>query len=247
GSARSGRPSTGRSQTGRGLLGGASRSRTGAGGRSSRGLGSVRSGRPSTGSGTSGRGLLGPAGGRSARSRSRSGGGLFGGSAGRSARRARDRARRGRTTAITDPAIPITTNPGRLRRALRAGWNHPRTQRARVRARRFWHKRRVRFRSRSRRLGDYLRKRRWALRIRGWGQALADWWSRLCTRASDPRYGRLHGWQLTAAAAAIGALGAGKRTAQPRPTPLVGRIIGTAAPTPGEDGPITIAGRTLLA
>src|SRR5699024_3117421 len=235
------------SQTGRGLLGGASRSRTGAGGRSSRGLGSVRSGRPSTGSGTSGRGLLGPAGGRSARSRSRSGGGLFGGSAGRSARRARDRARRGRTTAITDPAIPITTNPGRLRRALRAGWNHPRTQRARVRARRFWHKRRARFRSRSRRLGDYLRKRRRALRIRGWGQALADWWSRLCTRASDPRYGRLHGWQLTAAAAAIGALGAGKRTAQPRPTPLVGRIIGTAAPTPGEDGPITIAGRTLLA
>ena len=251
GSARSGRPSTGRSQTGRGLLGGASRSRTGAGGRSSRGLGSVRSGRPSTGSGTSGRGLLGPAGGRSARSRSRSGGGLFGGSAGRSARRARDRARRGRTTAITDPAIPITTNPGRLRRALRAGWNHPRTQRARVRARRFWHKRRVRFRSRSRRLGDYLRKRKWALRMRGWGRGLADWWSRLWDalrdRASDPRYGRLHGWQLTAAAVAIGALGAGKRTAQPRPTPLVGRIIGTAAPTPGEDGPITIAGRTLLA
>lgn len=254
GSARSGRPSTGRSQTGRGLLGGALGSRTGAltgaGGRSSRGLGSARSGRSSTGSGTSGRGLLGPAGGRSARSRSRSGGGLFGGSAGRSARRARARSR-GRTTAITDPAIPITTNPGRLRRALRAGWNHPRTQRARVRARKFWHKRRVRFRSRSRRLGDYLRKRKWALRMRGWGRGFADWWSRLWdalrTRASDPRYGRLHGWQLTAAAAAIGALGAGKRTTQPRPTPLVGRIIGTAAPTPGEDGPITIAGRALLA
>src|SRR5699024_4088876 len=177
-------------------------------------------------------------------------GGLFGGPAGRSARRARSRSR-GRTTAITDPAIPITTTPGRLRRALRAGWQHPRTQRARVRARKSWHKSRVRIRSRSRRLGDYLRKRKWALRMRGWGRGLADWWSRLWdalrTRASDPRYGRLHGLQLTAAAAALGALGAGTKKTEPRPTPLVGRIIGTAAPTPGEDGPITVAGRTLLA
>ena len=86
--------------------------------------------------------------------------------------------------------------------------------------------------------------------MRGWGRGFADWWSRLWdglrTRASDPRYGRLHGWQLTVAAAAIGALGAGTKKTAPRP-PLVGRIIGTAAPTPGEDGPITVAGRTLLA
>jgi len=247
GSARSGRSPTGSRTAGRGLLGGALGSRTGAltgaGGRSSRGLGSARSGRPSTGRSRTGGGLLGPAGGRATRSR-----GLFGGSAGRSARRARSRGRR--TTAITDPAIPIKTNPGRLRRALRAGWNHPRTQRARVRARKGWHKSRVRIRSRSRRLGDYLRKRKWALRMRGWGRGFADWWSRLWdglrTRASDPRYGRLHGWQLTVAAAAIGALGAGTKKTAPRP-PLVGRIIGTAAPTPGEDGPITIAGRTLLA
>lgn len=86
--------------------------------------------------------------------------------------------------------------------------------------------------------------------MRGWGRGLADWWSRLWdalrTRASDPRYGRLHGWQLTVAAAAIGALGAGTKKTAPRP-PLVGRIIGTAAPTPGDDGPLSIAGRTLLA
>lgn len=144
---------------------------------------------------------------------------------------------------------------------MRRGWEHPRAHRARVRARKGWHKSRVRtrrvasrarvrIRSHSQRLGGYLRKRKWALRVRGWGTSFSDWWSRLWDglrgRASDPRYGGLKGWQLTAAAAAIGALGAGKKKIEPRP-PLVGRIIGTAAPTPGEDGPLTIAGRTLLA
>lgn len=132
---------------------------------------------------------------------------------------------------------------------MRRGWEHPRTQRARVRARKGWHKSRVRIRSRTKRLSTYLRKRKWALRMRGWGTSVSDWWSRvwdaLFRRASDPRYGHLKGWQLTVAAAAIGALGAGKKKTAPRP-PLVGRIIGTAAPTPG-DGPIITAGRTLLA
>lgn len=223
--------------------------------------GSSRSGRSAAGRGG---GLFGSAAGsRSAGSSRRSpgrraaGGGLFGGgAAGRSARRAR-----GRSTAITDPAIPTGSGRGPIRRAVRRGWEHPRAHRARVRARKGWHKSRVRtrrmasrarvrIRSHSQRLGDYLRKRKWALRVRGWGTSFSDWWSRLWDglrgRASDPRYGRLKGWQLTAAAAAIGALGAGKKKTTPRP-PLVGRIIGTAAPTPGDAGPLTIAGRTLLA
>src|SRR5699024_4144649 len=202
GSSRSGR-SASRSLFGPGQVGRRSfGAGTGLSGRSptSRGLLGGRAGSRSTGS------TPGP---RVRRSTGGLTGGLFGGPAGRSARRARSRSR-GRTT-----AIPTTTTPGRLRRALRAGWQHPRTQRARVRARKGWHKSRVRIRSRSRRLGDYLRNRKWALRMRGWGRGLADWWSRLWdalrTRASDPRYGRLHGWQLTAAAAAIGALGAGTK------------------------------------
>ena len=253
---------------GRGLFGpGGSR----AGGRSSGsgGLfgsaGASRSGRSAAGRGGSRSGGLfgsGGAGSRSAGSARRSPssrrvGGLFGGgAAGRSARRAR-----GRTTAITDPAVPVSSGRGRLRRVVRRGWEHPRAQRARVRARKGWHRSRVRsrrvasrarvrIRDHSTRLASYLRKRKWALRLRGWGTSFSDWFSRLWDglrgRASDPRYGRLKGWQLTAAAAAIGALGAGKKKSDPRP-PLVGRIIGTAAPTPGEHGPLSIAGRTLLA
>ena len=251
---------------GRGRFGsGGSRS----GGRSSAGggllgsTGASRSGRSTAGRGGSRGGGLFGAGSRSAGSARRSpsrratGGGLFGGgAAGRSARRAR-----GRTTAITDPAIPTGSGRGRLRRAMRRGWEHPRAHRARVRARKSWHRSRVRtrrvasrarvrIRDHSTRLASYLRKRKWALRVRGWGTSFSDWFSRLWDtlrgRASDPRYGRLKGWQLTAAAAAIGALGAGKKKSDPRP-PLVGRIIGTAAPTPGEHGPLSIAGRTLLA
>ncbi|MBR8745221.1 hypothetical protein DSY14_26560 [Nocardiopsis sp. MG754419] len=177
---------------------------------------------------------------------------MFGGAAGRSARRAR-----GRSTAITDPAIPVGSGRGRLRRAVRAGWDHPRTRRVRTSTRRGITTvrrgaggARIRIRSHSRRLGDYLKRRRWALRVRGWGERFSDWWDQLWSallgRASDSRYGRLKGWQLATAAAAIGALGAGKKKAQPRP-PLVGRIIGAAAPTPGDDGPIALAGRLALA
>lgn len=233
------------------------------GGRGAAGRGSGLFGggsRSGPGAGRSGSGLFGgsTAGSRSGRSGSWgssrrsgiSGGGLFGGAAGRSARR-------GRVTAISDPAARTGIGRGRghsrIRRVVKRGWEHPRVQRTRVRARKGWHKSRVRIRSHSKRLGDYLRKRKWTLRIRGWGHSFADWWSgiwsALTGRASDPRYGPLKGWQLGAAAVAIGAIGAGKKTAAPRP-PLVGRVIGTAAPTPDEDGgPLTLggAGRVLLA
>lgn len=269
---------TARGMGGRGSLGSAGSAGRG-GGRGLFGSGGPRAGTRSSGTGglfgsagasRSGRSAAGRGGGlfgsgsRSAGSARRAptrgasrGGGLFGGgAAGRSARRAR-----GRTTAITDPAVPTGSGRGRLRRAVRRGWEHPRAHRARVRARKGWHRSRVRtrrvasrarvrIRDHSTRLASYLRKRKWALRVRGWGTSFSDWFSRLWDtlrgRASDPRYGRLKGWQLTAAAAAIGALGAGKKKSDPRP-PLVGRIIGTAAPTPGEHGPLAIAGRTLLA
>lgn len=229
----------GAASRGAGLFGGGTRSGPGAG-RS--GAGGLFGG--STAGSRSGRtGGLG--------SSRRSGTGLFGGAAGRSARR------RGRVTAITDPAARTGSGRGRghhrLRRVVKRGWEHPRVQRTRVRARKGWHRSRVRIRSHSKRLGDYLRKRKWTLRVKGWGHSFADWWSgiwsALTGRASDPRYGPLKGWQLGAAAVAIGAIGAGKKTAAPRP-PLVGRVIGTAAPTPDEDGgPLTLggAGRVLLA
>lgn len=236
--------------SGSSLLGG------GRGAAGSRGSGLFGGGsRSGPGAGRSGTGLFGgsTAGSRAGRSGGlgssrRSGSGLFGGGAGRSARRGR-----GSLTSISDPAARTGIGRGRghhrLRRVVKRGWEHPRIQRTRVRARKGLHRSRVRIRSHSKRLGDYLRRRKWTLRVKGWGHSFADWWkgiwSALTGRASDPRYGRLHGWQLGAAAVAIGALGAGKRKAQPRV--LTGRIIGTAAPTPGQDGPITMAGRKLLA
>ncbi|CAM3747681.1 hypothetical protein [Nocardiopsis rhodophaea] len=119
----------------------------------------------------------------------------------------------------------------------------------RARTRSGWRSARIHIRSRSKRIGGYLRKRKWALRARGWWRAGRDmwsrWWNRLFTRAADPRYGRLRGWQLWTAAASIGVLGAGEKRSHPRV--LTGRIIGTAAPTPGDDGPLTLAGRLVLA
>ena len=216
---------------------------TGAGGLFGRSGAGARSGR-------SGGGLLaGGSSGAGRRGSGRSGGGLFGGSAsGRSARRARSKRSSGSLTAITDPAVPIGSGRGRARRLARAGWNHPRTRRARAATRRGLSRGRTRITSRARKMHSYLRKRRWVLRLRGWGRGARDWWSRLWDRlrgrASDPRYGRLKGWQLTAAAAAIGAVGAGRKKSQPRV--LTGRIIGTAAPVPGER-PFDMVGRSLLA
>lgn len=180
------------------------------------------------------------------------GGGLFGPSAGSTARAGRRRSGRGRSTSIIDPAggrSRVGASRGRLRRGLRAGWSHPRVRRARAITRRGWSRGRIRVRDHTKRLSSYLRKRKWVLRARGWGRGLRDlfgrWWGALISRASDPRYGRLRGWELGVAAAAIGALGAGKKKSEPRV--LTGRIIGTAAPTPGDDGPIAMAGRMLLA
>ncbi|WP_285757152.1 hypothetical protein [Nocardiopsis ansamitocini] len=104
-------------------------------------------------------------------------------------------------------------------------------------------------RTQAQRVSGYLRRRRWALRMRGWWQGIGDlwgrWWNTLRRRASDPRYGRLRGWQLGVAAAAIGAIGAGPKKSAPRV--LTGRIIGTCAPVPGGEGPLSIAGRLIFA
>ncbi|MGQ4266441.1 hypothetical protein [Nocardiopsis changdeensis] len=215
--------------------------------------------------GRSGGGLFGPSASGSTRSFARRAGAASGRSSGIGGRgglfggnRSRPRGR-GRMTAISDPAMPVRSSPRRahrVRRALRRGWEHPRTHRARVRLRKGWHKGRVRFRrgrirvrDHGKRFGAYLRKRKWALKVRGWRRGFGDWlgrlWDGLVGRARDPRYGPMRGWQLGIAAAAIGALGAGPKKSQPRP-PLVGRIIGTAAPVPG-DGPLITAGRTILA
>ncbi|MCY9787943.1 hypothetical protein KIK06_29105 [Nocardiopsis sp. EMB25] len=193
-------------------------------------------------------------------------GGLFGGAAGRTARRARGR---GRSTSIIDP--PMSTSQGRgrgrgrlrqrvragwnhprtrkVRKRIRSGWQHPRTRRVRARARFGWRWTRTHLRGRSQRLRSYLRNRRWSLRLRGWWRGTRDlfsrWWSSLLNRASDPRYGPLRGWQLWTAAASIGALGANTKKSQPRV--LTGRIIGTAAPVPGGEGPLALAGRAVLA
>lgn len=240
-----------RAGAGRGAAG--ARHRAGAGGL---GRGSSPAGRRGSGSsrGGSGGGLFG--GGGSSRGRPRSGrggsggGGLFGLGAGSTARTGRRRF--GRSTSIIDPATGRSragAARGRLRRGLRAGWTHPRVRRARAITRRGWSRGRLRVRSHAQRLSSYLRKRKWALKMRGWGRGFADWfgglWASLIGRARDPRYGPMRGWQLGIAAAAIGALGAGPKKAQPRP-PLVGRVIGTAAPVPG-DGPLVMAGRTILA
>ncbi|WP_053619086.1 hypothetical protein [Nocardiopsis sp. NRRL B-16309] len=235
-----------RSSGGGSLLGGGSSS-AGRRGSGRRGSGTSRGG---------GGGLLGGGGayrGRSGGGRGRSGrgGGLFGPGAGSAARSSRRRGR-GRSTSIIDPATGRSrtgASRGRLRRGLRAGWTHPRMRRARAITRRGWSRGRTRIRSHTKRLSSYLRKRKWVLRMRGWRRGLWDWfgglWASLLGRARDPRYGPMRGWQLGIAAAAIGALGAGGKKSTPRP-PLVGRIIGTAAPVPG-DGPFVMAGRTIFA
>jgi hypothetical protein len=130
-------------------------------------------------------------------------------------------------------------------RRLREGWHSPHARRIRAGA-----VRRLRSTStQAQRLGRYIARRKWTLRVRYWARAgrdwLTRWWRSATGRAADVRYGRLAGWELKVAAAAIGLIGARRKKALPSP-PLIGRIIGTAAPVPGRGG-IPMPGRVLAA
>lgn len=228
-----------------GALGSRGGARAGAG--RSGGLGGVgsagsgRSGTPSSGrwggsgvSGASRGGARGRSGGSALRGFGGGGssGSLFGGGRGSSGRRgsrglfgAAKRAR-GRTTSISDPAMPLRAGRRPLRgafRAARRGWDHPRVRRGRFR-----------FKRASVRTRDYMHKRIRRMKAKAFWQALAGWWGRLWGRVrGDHRYGPMSTATATAVALSVALLGPGRRAHTPRGA-LTGRIIGTSARTPGE-------------
>ncbi|WP_017540803.1 hypothetical protein [Nocardiopsis halophila] len=116
-------------------------------------------------------------------------------------------------------------------------------------ARRHLHRTWRRTRPRRQRVAAYLRRRVWALQARAWGYRAKSWLSALWERwtgrvRNDTRYGHVRGAQLAVAAAAVAGMGARPRRSEPRV--LIGRVIGTNAPSP-EDGPIAAIGRGLMA